>query len=88
MIATIILLLKLRLINELALAGLDISNPSFDQARVELIVHAAGGILLLVIATVLSIYKPKWLTPHGRKKFGILAILIIKHVMDGGLKNH
>lgn len=116
-VSTVILLLKLRLINELASAGLDIGNPSFSQARLELMVHAAGGILLLLIATFLSVYKPKGITPYGRKKmnlpiegvnesisdkpkrsslayalrivvFGILAALIIKHLMDGGLKNH
>lgn len=116
-VSTVVLLLKLRLINELASAGLDIGNPLFSQARLELIVHAAGGILLLIIATVLSVYKPKGLTTYGRKKmklpveganksvsdepkksqlayvlrivvFGILAALIIKHLMDGGLKNH
>ena len=116
-VSTVILLLKLRLINELASAGLDIGNSSFNEARLELIVHAAGGILLLLIATFLSVYKPKGLTSYGRKKmnfpvevaneyisvkpkkallayalritvFGILAALVIKHLMDGGLRNH
>ena len=38
------------------------------DARAAMILHAAGGLLVLIVATVLSIYKPRGLTPYGRRK--------------------
>jgi hypothetical protein len=35
--------------------------------RTQLVVHAAGGLLVLLTATVLSVYKPWGLTPYGRR---------------------
>src|SRR5262249_59519986 len=40
----------------------------FGGLRVQLVVHAAGALVLLVVATVLSIYKPWGLTPYGKRK--------------------
>jgi hypothetical protein len=42
---------------------------SADQhtLRVQLIVHAAGGLAILVVATVLSIYKPWGKTRYGQR---------------------
>jgi hypothetical protein len=34
----------------------------------ELVVHTVGGLLVVLIPTVLSIYKPKGLTPFGLRK--------------------
>jgi hypothetical protein len=33
----------------------------------ELAVHAAGGLLVLIVPAVLSVYKPQGLTPYGRR---------------------
>jgi hypothetical protein len=34
----------------------------------QLAVHAAGGLLVLLVPAVLSVYKPPGLTPYGRRK--------------------
>lgn len=34
----------------------------------QLVVHAAGGLLVLLVPVVLSVYKPRGLTPYGRRK--------------------
>ncbi|MBL7495142.1 hypothetical protein I6A84_43135 [Frankia sp. CNm7] len=32
------------------------------------VLHAAGAVVLLLVALVLSVYKPRSLTAHGRRK--------------------
>jgi hypothetical protein len=36
--------------------------------RTSLVMHAAGGLLVLILATVLGTYKPRGLTPYGALK--------------------
>jgi SNF family Na+-dependent transporter len=45
-----------------------IFSADHQQLRVQLIVHAAGGVAILLSATVLSIYKPWGKTRHGRRR--------------------
>ena len=52
-----------RVAAETALSGAD-----FRALRIQLIVHAAGGLLVLLAATMLSVYKPWGMTPYGRRK--------------------
>lgn len=40
---------------------------SIDADRRSLVIHSAGGIVTLLVPTVLSIYKPRGLTPWGRR---------------------
>jgi hypothetical protein len=47
---------------EVPLAGLDFREP-----RVQLVVHAVGGLLVLLTATSLSVFKPWGRTPYGRR---------------------
>jgi hypothetical protein len=68
--ATIVLLVKLELISyavRLAAEAI-LSRADLRAAGVELAVHAAGGLLVLLVPAVLSIYKPRGLTPYGRRK--------------------
>lgn len=51
------------LASQTALSGAELSAP-----RVPLVVHAGGGLLVLLAATVLSIYKPWGRTPYGRRQ--------------------
>ena len=46
------------------------TSPTADpgHVRVQLLVHAAGGLVVLLAITVLSIYKPWGRTAHGRRK--------------------
>jgi len=39
----------------------------YRDLRVQLVVHAAGGLLVLLAVTALSVYKPWGMTPYGRR---------------------
>jgi hypothetical protein len=68
--ATVVLLAKMELIGYAArLAAETILSPAdLRAAGIELVVHAAGGLLVLLVPAVLSVYKPRGLTPYGRRK--------------------
>jgi hypothetical protein len=68
--ATIVLLWHMQAVTRMSGAAADIglSATDFRALRIQLVVHAGGGLLVLLAATVLSIYKPWGLTPYGRSK--------------------
>jgi hypothetical protein len=68
--ATIILLIKMRLIGEAArLAGeTALLRADLRMVGFELMVHAAGGLLVLIVPAVLSVYKPPGITGYGRQR--------------------
>jgi hypothetical protein len=43
------------------------STTELRFERLQLVLHPIGGLFVLVVATVLSIYKPWGLTPYGRR---------------------
>ena len=43
-----------------------LSEKVLSHVRSEFIKHPAGGLVILIAASVLSIYKPSGLTPYGR----------------------
>jgi hypothetical protein len=45
-----------------------LSSADFRALRIQLVVHAAGGLLVLLAATTLSVYKPWGMTRYGRRK--------------------
>lgn len=51
-----------------AAATTAVSSADLRGLRISLVGHAAGGLLVLVVATVLSIYKPRGLTRHGMRQ--------------------
>jgi hypothetical protein len=65
--ATAVLLLKLGPIAQLGDAATlsDFSAADLSGLRLSLLVHAAGGLLVLVCAAVLAIYKPDGQIPQG-----------------------
>jgi hypothetical protein len=67
---TIVLLIKLELISYAARLAAEtiLSRADLRAAGIELAVHAAGGLLVLLVPAALSIYKPWGLTPYGRRK--------------------
>lgn len=68
--ATAVLLAKMELVTYAAdLAG-EAILPVSDLRTVgfELVTHSAGGLLVLLVPVVLSVYKPRGLTPYGRRK--------------------
>ncbi len=68
--ATVVLLKKMPLIGYTARRAAETPLPSaaLRMAGIPLVVHAAGGILVLLVVTILSVYKPWGLTRYGRHK--------------------
>lgn len=72
-LATGVLLLYVRTLGHLAevAAGTGLSGGDLGGLRnPSPVLHAAAGLLLLLVATVLSVYKPRGLTRYGRRKQG------------------
>lgn len=69
--ATAVLLLKLTPISALAAAAQTaVSLQDFAGLKLSLVVHAAGGLGMLLVITALAIYKPAGLTPYGARMLG------------------
>jgi uncharacterized membrane protein len=68
--ATIFLLLHMRPIGHLARVVTETTLSSGDLAglRIQLVADAGAAMLVLLVATTLSIYKPRGLTPYGWRK--------------------
>jgi len=68
--ATIVLLLKMKLIGYVAgaTATTALSSADLHRPRMELVVHAGGGLLVLLVITTLSVFKPWGLTRYGQRK--------------------
>lgn len=68
--ATTILLLHMPTITRMVRQAADMTLPiaSFAAVQRQLVIHAAGGLFVLVVIAALSIYKPWGLTPYGRRR--------------------
>jgi len=68
--ATVVLLKKMPLISYAAhrTAEMQLASTALRAVGIPLVVHAGGGILVLLGITTLSVYKPWGLTPFGRRK--------------------
>ena len=68
--ATIILLLHMQAVSRMSGVAAEtiLSSADFRALRIQLVVHAAGGLLVLLAATTLSVYKPWGMTPYGQRK--------------------
>jgi hypothetical protein len=69
-IATFVLLLKIEPISYLAnvAAGSMFSSGDLIGLRTSLLVHAIGGLVVLLAATALAVYKPVGMTRYGARK--------------------
>jgi hypothetical protein len=70
LVVTIVLLLQLDLIGYLANVAADTTFSSADLRglRISPVIHAAGGLLVLLVPVALSLYKPRGLTRYGWRK--------------------
>lgn len=69
--ATLVLFEYTREMNELAglAARGSLSGGDLDMLRTPLnLIHAGGGLLVLLVAQVLAMYKPRGMTRYGRRK--------------------
>jgi hypothetical protein len=69
-VATVVLLRHVPAVSRMAeiAAETALSSGDFRALRIQLVVHAVGGLLVLLAVTILSIYKPWGMTPYGRRK--------------------
>lgn len=69
LLGTAILLLHMPTVSRIAAAAAlgPVDFVKLGAPPMQPVVHASGGVLLLLTATALSIYKPWGRTPHGRR---------------------
>ena len=65
--ATIILLLHMPTVSYFAGVAAETDSANLGGLGGELL-HAGGGLLVLLVTTTLSVYKPRGMTPYGRRK--------------------
>jgi len=68
--ATIVLLVKMELIGYAARLSAEttVSRADLRAAGIQLLIHASGGLLVLLVPAVLAIYKPPGMTRYGWRK--------------------
>lgn len=64
-IAVVVLMLQTPMIDALAAAAVDGDLAGLAGARFSIMLHARGGLFVLLVATVLSVYRPRGLTAYG-----------------------
>ena len=69
-ISTLILLVHMQPIGHMAAVATEraLAPDDLRPLRIQLTVDALAAMVALVVATVLAVYKPKGLTPYGRRK--------------------
>jgi len=70
LLATIVLLVHMQPIDYMATAAAETTLSSADLRgmRVQLVADAGAALLVLLVATAMSVYKPRGLTSYGRRK--------------------
>jgi len=70
--ATFVLLLHMQPIARIARVAADTTLSSADLGglRIQLVANAGAALLVLIVATTLSVYKPQGMTRYGRKADG------------------
>jgi hypothetical protein len=100
-LGTAILLLHAPRVTEMATHAAEsaLATGDYRAQRIALVVHAAGGLAILLVATTLSVFKPWGKTRHGkgdasaRKRYvmiavvGALVLFAILH-LTGGAPRH
>lgn len=68
--ATLLLLLHMQPIGHMArvVAETTLARGDLAEMRVQLVANAGAALLVLLVATALSVYKPGGMTPYGRRK--------------------
>ncbi len=69
-LATIILLVHMQPISYMGsvAAATPLSSADLRGLRTQLVADAGAALLALLVATTLSVYKPRGMTPYGRRK--------------------
>jgi hypothetical protein len=64
---TIVLLVHMQTVTRMATLAGGASSADAGHLPIQLVVHAAGGLVVLLAAAVLSVYKPWGRTRYGRR---------------------
>ncbi len=70
-LATIVLLMYTQTLSSLAGVASDTTSPGDDLDGLRSpspVLHAGAAVLLLLVATALAVYKPRGMTPYGRRR--------------------
>lgn len=67
LLALAVLMLQTQSVDMLAQAALGGTLTEHASTRFSMVLHGTGGIVVLLIATVLSVYKPRGMTRHGAR---------------------
>jgi hypothetical protein len=69
LLATLLLLVHMQPVGHLAEVAAQgpVAGDEHRELQVQLLFDAAAAVVALVLATILSVYKPKGLTAHGRR---------------------
>ncbi len=69
LVATLVLLIHMRPIGHIAdvVAMATLARGELGGLRIQLVADAGAALVVLLIATTLSVYKPRGLTPHGER---------------------
>ena len=67
---TLVLVVHMRAVSRMAGIAAELTVPGAEHGmlRLQLVVHAVGGLLVLLTATALSVYKPWGRTRYARRK--------------------
>lgn len=69
-VASLLLLLHIQVIDFVASAAAQatLSSADLSKLRIQLVFEAVAALLALLLATGLAVYKPRGMTPYGRRK--------------------
>lgn len=69
-LATVLLLVHMQPVGHLArvVAETTLARGELAGLRIQLVAHAGAALLALLVATALSVYKPRGMTQYGRRK--------------------
>jgi len=74
-VASALLLVHMQPISQVAAIAqrATLSGDDLRAIRIQLVAYAVAALLVLLVATTLAVYKPRGLTPYGRRKQGALS---------------
>ena len=69
-LATILLLVHMQPVSYMASVAAEttLGSGELGRLRIQLVADAGAALLALLVATILSVYKPRGLTPYGQRK--------------------
>ena len=68
--SSLLLLVHIQVIDSVAgaVAQAALSGADLGKLRIQLVFEAAAALVALLVATALAVYKPRGMTPYGRRK--------------------